>query len=128
MAEAIGPLLVQVLRRTKQQHGALLTIQARWTRIVGRALATHSRPIRLQRGRLIIAVDRPGDGFTVQYQQRVILARLDRLLSGTVEALSIRPGALDVRKAAHAVSDRPTGRPAGQRHRGGRPRNPSASA
>ena len=63
--QRIGEVIQRVLTHAKQQHGALFAIQRDWTKLVGRALAGHTKPVSLHRGRLIVHADRPGDSFAL---------------------------------------------------------------
>ena len=86
-------ILPAVLKQVEQQRGALVSVQREWARLVGRQMAAHAKPVSLRRGRLVIQVDRPGDGFTLRYQQAELLAALQRATQGRVEEIVIRPGA-----------------------------------
>lgn len=92
MAERIGGIVSRILQRAAQTHGTLLTIQQGWGKLVGRALAAHSRPVSLRRGRLTIHVDHPGDGYALSYLQGRLLTKLREAAGGKVEELVIRPG------------------------------------
>ncbi len=89
--QAIRALLPGILRRAEQQHQTLRTIQRGWGQLVGKRLAAHARPVSLQRGRLIVAVDRPGDGFLLSYQRAQVLERLQAETDGAVHDIVIRP-------------------------------------
>ena len=86
-------ILPAVLKQVEQQHGTLVSVQREWARLVGRQMAAHAKPVSLRRGRLMIQVDRPGDGFTLRYQQAELLAALQRATQGRVEEIVLRPGA-----------------------------------
>ncbi len=90
-AQPIRALLPSILRRAEQQHQTLRTIQRAWGGLVGKRLAAHARPVSLQRGRLIVAVDRPGDGFLLSYQRVPVLERLQAETDGAVRDIVIRP-------------------------------------
>lgn len=47
-----------------------------WADIVGPDLADHTRPLEVERGRLIVAVDHPGWVQLLKTQERAILRRL----------------------------------------------------
>ena len=91
-AQPIGAVVSDFLQRTKRQHDALFAIQRRWGRLVGKELAAHTRPASLRRGRLVVHVDRPGDGFALNYQRMTLLGQLQTIARGRVEELVIRPG------------------------------------
>ena len=91
-AQPIGALIPGVLKRAEQQHGALHAIQRDWRKLVGRQLAAHTRPASLRRGRLVVVVEDPGDGFLLNYQRPQLLERLQAMAHGKVEEIVIRPG------------------------------------
>lgn len=92
--DTLATLLPGVLRRVERQAKPLQGIQARWPRLVGRALAGHTKPVSLRRGRLVVLADQPGDGFALSYQRAQVLARLARTRGcrGLVQEIVIRPG------------------------------------
>jgi hypothetical protein len=59
--------------------------------LVGRQLAAHTKPVGLQRGRLIVHVDGPGDGFALSLRRVHVLAEVGRITDGRVTELVIRP-------------------------------------
>ena len=93
-APAIGALLPEALRKAEQRARPLQTIQRRWARLVGRALAGHTTPVSLRRGRLVVLAAQPGDGFALSYQRAQVLERLQRTRGcrGLVQEIVIRPG------------------------------------
>lgn len=93
-AHAIGALLPDALRKAEQRARPLQTIQRRWGRLVGRALADHTAPVSLRRGRLVVLAEQPGDGFALSYQRTQVLERLQhaRGCRGLVQEIVIRPG------------------------------------
>ena len=100
--QRIGAVLPAVLTRTQERHGALFAIQRKWSRLVGRALAAHTKPISLRRGRLVVSAARPGDSFMLSYQRAELLERLRGAATGGVEEIVIRPGEAGGGKAKHA--------------------------
>ena len=91
-AHQIGALLPGVLRDVERRHEALSTVQRAWRALVGKQAAAHTRPIGLQRGRLVVYAERQGDSFLLNYQRAQILERLRELTNGRVEELVVRPG------------------------------------
>ena len=96
MAVRIAAVLPQVVTQAATQRDALTAIQGYWRGLVGRALAAHSMPVGLRRGRLTIHVDQPGDNFALAYQRMGLLEQLKAQTNGRVEELVIRPGELPV--------------------------------
>jgi hypothetical protein len=65
----------------------------RWEEVVGEALAARTRPLRMDGGRLVLAVDEPAIATHVRFLQAELLARLETLLGpGRVTALDLRVG------------------------------------
>ena len=89
--QRIGAILPDVLRHVGAQRETLATIHQRWGRLVGRQLAAHTKPVGLRRGRLIVRVDQPGDGFALSFRRTQVLDALGRLTNGRVTELIIRP-------------------------------------
>ena len=90
--ERIGVVLRDLLRSAEHHHSTLRRIQGEWKRVVGRSLAAHTRPVSLRRGRLVVQVDRPGDGFALSFERPRVLMSLRQLASEPVEELVMRPG------------------------------------
>ncbi len=90
--ERIGALIPHVLKHVEAQHRPLVTIQQGWAGWVGKRLAAHTRPVSLQRGRLVVYVDRPGDNFALSYQRTQLLEQIQAATEGRVEEIVIRPG------------------------------------
>ena len=88
--QRIDAIVPRVLQRTEQHHGALVEIQGAWRALVGRALAAHTKPVSLRKGRLVVHADRPGDTFALSYQREQVLQRLRVLSRGRVEELVVR--------------------------------------
>ena len=88
----IGAVVPAVLRQLKQQHGPLFAVRSRWSKLVGKQLAAHTKPVSLRRGQLVVHVDRPGDGFALSYQRTQLLRRLQATTKERIEELVIRPG------------------------------------
>ena len=88
----IGSVLPAVLQHLGQQHRTLQLIRSQWRRLAGTPLAAHTTPVGFQRGRLIVHVDGPGEGFLLSYQRPQLLARLRQATQGRVEDIVIRPG------------------------------------
>jgi hypothetical protein len=65
----------------------------RWDEVVGEAMAARTRPLRLERGRLVLAVDEPAIATHVRYLEPDLLRRLGELLGeGRVTAISLQVG------------------------------------
>ena len=92
--QPIKAILPAILRHAQRRYEVLQTIRRRWTRLVGKQLAAHSKPVSLRRGRLVVHVDQPGDSFLLSYQRERLLEQLRTATRGTVEELVIRPGEL----------------------------------
>ena len=90
--ERLRSIISKVLQSSEREHRPIHAIQREWTRLVGKALAAHSKPMSLRRGRLIVHVDQPGDGFALNYQRARLLQQLRTKTSSTVEDIVIRAG------------------------------------
>jgi hypothetical protein len=90
--ERLDTLIPGVIERMSERHGALFEIQRDWSRLVGRRLAAHTRPVSLRRGVLTVQADHPGDGFSLSYRKPELLERFHGSLPGKVETIVIRPG------------------------------------
>ena len=65
----------------------------RWAEVVGDGLAARTRPLKIDGGRLVLAVDEPAIATHVRFLQAELLARLEELLGpGRVTALDLRVG------------------------------------
>jgi len=74
---------------------ALARLFREWEDLVGAAVAAHSRPVSLVRGRLVVAVDQPGWAAQLGWLSDDVLRRLDEALGpGVVTELvvRVRPG------------------------------------
>ena len=88
----LDALIPAVLRQTARRYVPLRNIQRSWGRLVGKQLAAHTKPVSLRRGRLIVHVAGPGDGFTLNYQRVKLLERLQTTSKSHVEDIVIRAG------------------------------------
>ena len=95
MAQPIRSVIHGVLKQAQQRHGALFEIQRNWKRIVGTALAAHTKPVGLRQGRLVIHVDRPGESFSLSFQKAQVLERVHGVAPGKVTGLIVRAGSLE---------------------------------
>ena len=93
----ISALVPDILKQAAAHRGALEQVRRAWPRWVGKALAAHTKPVSLRRGRLVVQADRPGDAFALSYQRTRLLEQLRKTTAGEAEDLVIRPG-------THAVS------------------------
>jgi len=88
----IGTLIPTVLRRAATRHKLLFTIQRQWPSLAGQALAAHTKPVSLRRGRLIVHAEQSGDSFALNYARPRLLERLKKITQGHVEEVVIRVG------------------------------------
>ncbi len=91
-APRIGSVIPAVLRHAKQEHGPLFVVQRGWSRLVGKTLAAHTKPVSLRRGRLVVHADHPGDSFALNYQRPHLLKQLHEATQGRIEEIVIRAG------------------------------------
>ena len=93
-AKPVRGVIDDVLRQTAKRQRPLFAIQRRWTRLVGKRLAAHTRPVSLRRGRLIVHADQPGDSFALNYARPRLLEQLQGSAAGGVEEIVIRAGSV----------------------------------
>ena len=98
--QRLGNIVAGVLKHVGEQHGALFTIQREWSQLVGRRLATHTKPVSLRRGHLVVVAERPGDSFSLSYQRAQLLERIQASTKDRVEEIIIRPGDPSTRATA----------------------------
>ncbi len=63
-------------RRGSPSAAMLGTVFSRWEELVGPAMARHTKPLRLERGALVVAVDQPAWATQVKLLAPGILAKL----------------------------------------------------
>ena len=88
----IGAVIQAVLQHVEQRHTELAQIQRTWTRLVGPALAQHTKPVSFRKGRLTVLADQPGDNFLLNYERPRLLKRLQETTQARIAELVIRPG------------------------------------
>ncbi len=70
---------------------ALGLLFERWADLVGPAIAAHSRPVSLVRGKLVVSVDQPGWAAQLNWLEADLLHRFaEGLGDGVVTALAVR--------------------------------------
>jgi predicted nucleic acid-binding Zn ribbon protein len=70
---------------------AIKTVFSHWGELVGSEVAAHVRPVSLDRGCLLVAVDAPGWATRFRYGQAALLAHLaDELGEGVVTRIDVR--------------------------------------
>ena len=75
--ERLGDVLRRWIAESGDAAGVSGLFQG-WGDVVGPDLAAHTRPIEVERGRLIVAADHPGWVQLLRTQERAILRRLGR--------------------------------------------------
>ena len=70
---------------------AIKTVFSHWGELVGNEVASHVRPVSLDRGCLLVAVDAPGWATRFRYGQATLLAHLaEELGEGVVTRIDVR--------------------------------------
>ena len=70
---------------------AVHVVFQRWDEAVGPAVAAHARPVSLDAGRLVVAVDEPGWATQLRYLEQDLLARLAEVAgAGVVTSVDVR--------------------------------------
>ena len=90
--EPLSAILPEVLRESAARQRPLAAIRREWRRAVGPDLASHTKPVSLRRGRLVVHVEAPGDSYALSYRRAEVLARLKKHTKEQVEELVIRAG------------------------------------
>ena len=93
--QPIGSSLDDVVRglappsRPSTSASALGTVFSRWEEVVGPAVARHARPLRLESGRLVVAVDQPAWATQVRALGPRIVAEIAELTGERLERLDV---------------------------------------
>ncbi|MFM8848131.1 MAG: DciA family protein [Actinomycetota bacterium] len=81
----------RLLRSFRQgDRATTVTVFSRWTELVGDAVAQHVRPLKLDRGVLVVQVDDPAWATQMRFLESDLLERLSAAGSGPVERVEIR--------------------------------------
>ncbi len=75
--ERLGEILRRWLAETPEAQGATDLFQG-WQDIVGAELAAHTRPVEVEKGKLIVEVDHPGWVQLLNTGEPAIIKRLNR--------------------------------------------------
>lgn len=67
-----------------------VTVFSRWTDLVGEGVAAHVRPLKLDRGTLIVEVDDPAWATQIKFLEEDLLSRLCDSGDMSVQTLSVR--------------------------------------
>jgi predicted nucleic acid-binding Zn ribbon protein len=82
---AIGDLLDRVLAGFgAPPTRAMTTVFDAWPDVVGDVVAAHARPVSVDRGALVVAVDEPAWATELRYRRHELLDRLDAVLGPAV--------------------------------------------
>lgn len=92
--QPVGKALDAVMRGLGAPEGSgVHLVFDRWAEVVGESLAARTKPLKIDGGRLVLAVDEPAIATHVRFLQAELLARLEELLGpGRVTALDLRVG------------------------------------
>lgn len=69
---------------------ATVTVFSRWTELVGSGVAVHVRPLKLDRGTLIVEVDDPAWATQMKFLEQDLLKRLRETGDMSVQQLEVR--------------------------------------
>ncbi len=94
MSKAIKDLLPKVLQQASKQHEAISQVQSRWSTLVGRDLARHSKPVTIRRGILTVQADQPAVNFALTMKKPTLLKKLGELPGSQIRELVIRAGSV----------------------------------
>jgi predicted nucleic acid-binding Zn ribbon protein len=93
--QPVGEALDDVVRglarpsRPSSSAATLGTVFSRWEEVVGPAVARHARPLRLETGLLVVAVDQPPWATQVKALGSQILARIGELTGERLERMDV---------------------------------------
>lgn len=80
--ERAGNFLGRVVRRMEHPDAALAWLEASWPGVVGKALATRTRPVRCKSGRLEIAAENKAWQKQLEEMKREFCARINQSWGG----------------------------------------------
>jgi predicted nucleic acid-binding Zn ribbon protein len=80
--------LLSSLRGGSRQ--ATVTVFSRWTELVGEPVAAHVRPVKIDRGTLVVEVDDPAWATQMKFLESDLLNRLNAGSTRAVERLEIK--------------------------------------
>jgi hypothetical protein len=83
MESSIKEVIVQLLGKMKK--GNSQEISSVWQEIVGKELAKHSRPVKIDESILKVIVDSPAVNFKIQNQKQQILDNLKKTLNQPIK-------------------------------------------
>jgi predicted nucleic acid-binding Zn ribbon protein len=91
-----GEFLGRVVKRLERPEAALAWLTASWPKVVGKALAAHTRPLRCEGGRLEIAADNRAWQKQIEGMKREFCARINEAWGGIlireVKFVAAKPG------------------------------------
>ena len=90
--KSISDVMPNVVRQAATQHETIQWLRCEWGRLVGKALARHTRPASVRRGTLYVHADEPGASFLLSLEKPKLLAKLRARTKGSIDELVIRPG------------------------------------
>jgi len=91
MAKSIGELIPNIVRQAATKHNTIQRLQRAWPRLVGKALAAHTRPGRLRRKTLYVYTDEPGASFLLNLENPRLLEKVQTRTGYDIEEIVIRP-------------------------------------
>lgn len=94
MPKPIRELLPDVMRQASKRRRVIEQVQRRWARVVGKALAEHTKPMRVSRGTLYVQTDEPGASFVLSLEKSRLLKALKGAAEEPIEDIVIRAGEL----------------------------------
>lgn len=111
--KSIRDLIPKVVQRAATAAQAARRLQQAWPKLVGNALARHTRPAGLRRKVLCVYTDDPGASFLLALEKPRLLAKLRALANAEIEDIVVRPG--EIEESLGTPRRAPSGlRPAGK--------------
>lgn len=87
LSRGIDRLLASLRGGSRQ---TTVTVFSRWEDLVGQPVATHVRPLKIDRGTLVVEVDDPAWATQMKFLESDLLARLNTGSTQPVERLEIK--------------------------------------
>ncbi|HUJ29645.1 MAG TPA: DUF721 domain-containing protein [Candidatus Acidoferrum sp.] len=91
-----GDILGRVVRKLDRPEAALAWLSSSWPRIVGKALAAHTRPLRCEKGHLEITADSKAWQKQLEHMTQDFVARINQAWGGNlireVKFVPAKPG------------------------------------
>ena len=93
--KSLKELVPKVVQQAATATEAARALQRDWPKLVGKALARHTRPGSLRRKTLCVYTDDPGASFLLALEKPQLLAKLRARAHTDINEIVVRPGDLE---------------------------------